>query len=145
MPPKNAGKQRSLDELIADENRPSTSKGFGRATEMEDEDDDNGVILDQEPKEPAAARDEDEEDEAPPVAVSAAKFKAEVLRKCIESGFQDEKTKLTNEAVIALDEGLRFMIMEMLSRSANQALAENSTTVEVSHVEKILPQLMLDI
>ncbi|GAV02613.1 hypothetical protein RvY_13154 [Ramazzottius varieornatus] len=97
--------------------------------------------------EPADSRDgsrRDEDQTGPTPFNLSTRFKADVLKKCLSSGFEDSKTKLSNEALIMMAEALRFTVYETLARAVNQASAEQVNTVEVSHVEKILPQLMLD-
>ena len=117
------------------ENSSKSGKSTGKKRTADDEDSAeksrNGVIP--------------ENDQARPTPANlSTRFKADVLKKCLSKGFEDPKTKLSSEALIMMDEALRFTVHETLARSVNQANAEQLNTVEISHVEKILPQFMLD-
>lgn len=82
----------------------------------------------------------------PELPASEIKFKAVVVEKCLARGFLDRKTKLSKEALVMMEYGLRLYVMEMLCRSAHQAQCETerSNTIDTPHMEQILPQIMLD-
>ncbi|PIK56024.1 putative centromere protein X [Apostichopus japonicus] len=68
----------------------------------------------------------------------------ETVMKLLQRHFQDPKIKVTNEAVALTTELLRIFVQEAALRSAEQAKDESSVVVEQKHLEKILPQLLLD-
>ncbi|XP_060805606.1 centromere protein X isoform X2 [Amyelois transitella] len=61
-----------------------------------------------------------------------------------QGSFQDNKTKLGNDALSLIVEVAKCLVTETCLRASNQALRENCDKVELEHVEKCLPQLMLD-
>ncbi|XP_071814791.1 centromere protein X-like isoform X1 [Apostichopus japonicus] len=72
------------------------------------------------------------------------KHRPETVMKLLQRHFQDPKIKVTNEAVALTTELLRIFVQEAALRSAEQAKDESSVVVEQKHLEKILPQLLLD-
>lgn len=71
-------------------------------------------------------------------------FKSETVMRLLQRHFQDSKMKVTTEAVTLTAELLRVFVQEAALRSAEQAKDESSVVVEQKHLEKILPQLLLD-
>lgn len=72
-------------------------------------------------------------------------FKLETVNKLLQQFFRDkQKTKCTGDALKLMAELLRIFIAEGVARAAQQAKVESSPTVETDHLEKILPQLLLD-
>ena len=57
----------------------------------------------------------------------------------------DSKMRFTNEGVIALGEIFLTFVQEVLWRSMNQARNEGMISVNLDHLEKILPQLVRNI
>ena len=72
------------------------------------------------------------------------KFKTELLSKIMLMSFKDKKTKISQEGLQLLAEFLKLFVAEATARSETQAQSEGVTAVEVDHLEKILPQLLLD-
>lgn len=58
--------------------------------------------------------------------------------------FKDEKTKVNNDALSLTTELLRLFVSEAAARAGKQAERETALNVTVEHLEKILPQLILD-
>ena len=58
--------------------------------------------------------------------------------------FKDDKTKMSNEALKLLTELIRVHSIELMNRCAEQAKKEGAETVSNEHLEKILPQFLLD-
>ena len=58
--------------------------------------------------------------------------------------FKDDKTKMSNEALKLLTELIRVHSIELMNRCAEQAKKEGSETVSNEHLEKVLPQFLLD-
>ena len=52
--------------------------------------------------------------------------------------------KFSNEGLSLTTEMLRIYTLEAAHRAAAQAKAEGGSEVEVEHIQKILPQLLLD-
>ncbi|XP_028674673.1 centromere protein X [Erpetoichthys calabaricus] len=75
---------------------------------------------------------------------TSATFKKETVQRLMSLHFKDEKTKVSNDALILISELLKLFIMEAAARSAKQAKTEENELVSIDHFEKILPQLLLD-
>jgi len=71
-------------------------------------------------------------------------LKEETLKKILHSHFKEEKTKLTPEALKLFAKFSELFVAEIIDRSLIQANNEDVLKVEIEHLEKILPQLMLD-
>ena len=71
-------------------------------------------------------------------------FKTETVTKLLQEHFTDKKTKLGGDAVKLMAEFLRVFVAEGAARAGHQAKTESAVTVEIEHLEKILPQLLLD-
>ncbi|PFX28901.1 centromere protein X-like [Stylophora pistillata] len=72
-------------------------------------------------------------------------FKLETVKKLLQQFFRDkQKTKCNGDALKLMAELLRIFVAEGAARAGQQAKVESSPTVETEHLEKILPQLLLD-
>ena len=73
-------------------------------------------------------------------------FKTEFVTKFFQRHFSDATTKLNSKDTPALmcAELMKIFIAEAAARAAQQAANEGASVCEVDHVEKILPQLLLD-
>ncbi|KAJ7340232.1 Centromere protein X [Desmophyllum pertusum] len=72
-------------------------------------------------------------------------FKLETVNKLLQQFFRDkQKTKCNGDAIKLMTELLRIFVAEGAARAVQQAKVESSPTVETDHLEKILPQLLLD-
>lgn len=72
------------------------------------------------------------------------KFVKETIDQISKLHFSNEKTKFTPDALIMTTEMTRIYVLEAATRAATQAKSEGNKTVELEHVEKILPQFLLD-
>ena len=72
------------------------------------------------------------------------KFKKETIKQVSKLNFKNEKTKFNNESLLLTTEMLRVYVLEAAHRAAYQAKSEGSESVQLEHLEKILPQLLLD-
>lgn len=75
------------------------------------------------------------------------KFTGKFVTKLLQKGFKDStntKFLAKDPAVEVCGELIRVFVLEACTRVANQAQKEESSTCDVEHVEKILPQLLLD-
>ncbi|XP_015275852.1 PREDICTED: centromere protein X [Gekko japonicus] len=71
-------------------------------------------------------------------------FKKETVNKLLQRHFKDDKTQVSDDALLLVAELLKVFVREAAARGARQAQAEDLTRVDVEHVEKVLPQLLLD-
>ncbi|XP_026862423.1 centromere protein X [Electrophorus electricus] len=71
-------------------------------------------------------------------------FKKETVSKVLTMFFKDEKTKVSSDAVNLMTEMLKIFAVEATRRSMKQAENEDCDVVDLEHVEKILPELLLD-
>ncbi|XP_073540246.1 centromere protein X [Phyllobates terribilis] len=74
----------------------------------------------------------------------SVEFRKSLVSKLLHMHLEEEKTKISGDAILLLSELLRVFVHEAAARAARQALAEDLPVVEIEHVEKILPQLLLD-
>ena len=79
-----------------------------------------------------------------PACDTKAKFSKETVDQISKMEFTSEKTKYSNEALTMTTEMLRIYVLEAAHRAASQARSEGSQVVELEHLEKVLPQLLLD-
>lgn len=73
-----------------------------------------------------------------------ATVKLEAVKQIIKLQFKDGKTKIGDDTVRLVGEVVQLLIVEAAARSCNQALLCGQSTVEMEHVEKVLPKLLLD-
>ncbi|KAG8178415.1 hypothetical protein JTE90_000930 [Oedothorax gibbosus] len=77
-------------------------------------------------------------------------LKVKCVEKLLKSKFKNSNTKISNDAVKLTSEVLKVFITECAARSAIQAKSEASEEIPLppevdnQHLEKILPQLLLD-
>ena len=72
------------------------------------------------------------------------KFARETIDQISRLHFNNEKTKYTPDALTMTTEMMKIYVLEAAHRAAFQAKTEGKREVEVEHLEKILPQLLLD-
>lgn len=70
-------------------------------------------------------------------------FYKEVIKELLNSSFEDNKTKLGNDALSLVVEVAKCLVTETCLRASNQALRESCDKVDIEHVEKCLPQLVM--
>ncbi|XP_026763451.1 centromere protein X-like [Galleria mellonella] len=90
---------------------------------------------------------ENDDDNIDPASVASnikSSLKQEVIKELLHGSFQDNKTKLGNDALSLIVEVAKCLVTETCLRASTQALRESCDKVELEHVEKCLPQLMLD-
>ncbi|XP_059059641.1 centromere protein X-like [Achroia grisella] len=90
---------------------------------------------------------ENDDDNIDPTSVASNiknSLKQEVIKELLHGSFQDNKTKLGNDALSLIVEVAKCLVTETCLRASTQALRESCDKVELEHVEKCLPQLMLD-
>ncbi|XP_072339749.1 centromere protein X isoform X2 [Scyliorhinus torazame] len=67
----------------------------------------------------------------------------ELVSKLLYFYFKDQKTKVSSDAVTIMCEMLKIFVIEAAARTARQASNEDSTTGDIEHFEKVLPQLVI--
>lgn len=65
-----------------------------------------------------------------------------MIKELLNGSFQDNKTKLGNDALTLVVEVAKCLVTETCLRASNEALRENCDKVDFEHVEKSLPQLV---
>ncbi|KAM6119065.1 centromere protein X, partial [Phoenicopterus ruber ruber] len=68
----------------------------------------------------------------------------ETVKRLLHLHFQDERTRVNDDALLLMAELLKVFVREAAARAARQAQAEGLNKVDIEHVEKVLPQLLLD-
>nr|XP_054763000.1 centromere protein X-like [Lytechinus pictus] len=71
-------------------------------------------------------------------------FKQGTIQRLIQKNCKEEKTKINKDALVLIVELARIFVTEGACRSAQQAKSESAMVVEPRHLEKVLPQLLLD-
>ncbi|KAM3921270.1 centromere protein X [Leptodactylus fuscus] len=74
----------------------------------------------------------------------SVEFRKDLVSKVLHLHLEEDKTKVGGDALLLLAELLRVFVHEAASRAARQAMSEDLPVVDIEHVEKILPQLLLD-
>ncbi|XP_053902793.1 LOW QUALITY PROTEIN: centromere protein X [Malaclemys terrapin pileata] len=77
-------------------------------------------------------------------SASASGFRKETVNKILHLHFKDDKTRVSSDALLLMAEMLNVFVREAAARSTRQAQAEDLDRVDIEHVEKVLPQLLLD-
>ncbi|XP_038227409.2 centromere protein X isoform X7 [Dermochelys coriacea] len=77
-------------------------------------------------------------------AERASGFRKETVNKILHLHFKDDKTRVSSDALLLMAEMLNVFVREAAARGARQAQAEDLDRVDIEHVEKVLPQLLLD-
>nr|XP_037286666.1 centromere protein X-like [Rhipicephalus microplus] len=73
-----------------------------------------------------------------------ATFKAKTIQELMKMNFEDDKIRISADAVKLIAELFRVLTMEAVHRATEQAKVQCDTVVTTEHLEKILPQLVLD-
>ncbi|XP_056405896.1 centromere protein X [Hyla sarda] len=73
----------------------------------------------------------------------SVEFKKDLVSKLLRMHLE-EKTRVRGDALLLLMELLKVFVHETAHRAARQAQSEDVSVVNIEHVEKILPQLLLD-
>lgn len=71
-------------------------------------------------------------------------FQSQTIEQFCKLFFRNEKTKLSSDALLLTTEMLRIYSIEIYHRAMSQADSEGCDTITPQHIEKILPQLLLD-
>lgn len=75
-----------------------------------------------------------------------SKFSEDYVASLIQQKFHEKSTKISSRdsTPAMLAELVRMFASEAATRAAQQAYREDCSVCEVEHVEKVLPQLLLD-
>ncbi|XP_035198153.1 centromere protein X [Oxyura jamaicensis] len=71
-------------------------------------------------------------------------FRKDTVDRLLRLHFRDDKTRVNGDALRLTAELLKVFVREAAARAARQAQAEDVEKVNIEHVEKVLPQLLLD-
>lgn len=71
-------------------------------------------------------------------------LKEETIKVFLLKHFKEDKTRLSSDAVLMMKLLMELFVEEALKRANRQAKLESSGSVGIDHLEKILPQLLLD-
>jgi stress-induced morphogen len=82
--------------------------------------------------------------EKDPTVHTLAKFGLNTVEQMAKMEFTDEKTNFNKDGLLMTSEMLRIYVVEAASRASSQAKCEGSTVAELEHLEKILPQFLMD-
>ncbi|XP_030317500.1 centromere protein X isoform X2 [Calypte anna] len=74
----------------------------------------------------------------------AAGFRKETVDRLLRLYFRDRRTRVNGDAQALMAEMLNVFVREAAARAARQAQAEDLEQVDIEHLEKVLPQLLLD-
>ncbi|XP_071620555.1 centromere protein X [Heliangelus exortis] len=74
----------------------------------------------------------------------AAGFRKETVDRLLRLHFRDRRTRVNGDAQALMAEMLNVFVREAAARAARQAQAEDLEQVDMEHLEKVLPQLLLD-
>lgn len=67
----------------------------------------------------------------------------EVIKQVMIETFEDNKTKLSSDTVQLVSEIARSLCNEACLRAATRAIQDGSDKIDIDHLEKILPQLVI--
>lgn len=81
---------------------------------------------------------------ADPAPLTAAFSAQETVERLLRLHFRDGRTRVNGDALLLMAELLKVFVREAAARAARQAQAEDLEKVDIEHVEKVLPQLLLD-
>ncbi|KAK3924874.1 Centromere protein X [Frankliniella fusca] len=73
-----------------------------------------------------------------------ASVRLEAIKHILKQQFKDPKTRIGDDTVRLVGEVVQVLIIEAAARSCNQALLAGLSVVEMEHVERVLPKLLLD-
>ncbi|XP_068007473.1 centromere protein X isoform X1 [Melanerpes formicivorus] len=71
-------------------------------------------------------------------------FKKETVDRLLHLHFRDSRTRVNGDAQLLMAELLKVFVREAAARATRQAQAEDLAKVDIEHLEKVLPQLLLD-
>ncbi|XP_071430107.1 centromere protein X [Pithys albifrons albifrons] len=74
----------------------------------------------------------------------AGGFKKDTADRLLRMHFRDGRTRVNGDAQLLMAEMLSVFVREAAARAARQARAEDLEQVDIEHLEKVLPQLLLD-
>ena len=77
-------------------------------------------------------------------ATLETKFKKETVRQISKTSFHNSKTKYSPDSLLLTTEMLKVYVVEAAHRAAYQANSEGAAVVQLEHLEKILPQFLMD-
>ncbi|XP_051653743.1 centromere protein X [Manacus candei] len=74
----------------------------------------------------------------------AGGFRKDTVDRLLRLHFRDGRTRVNGDAQLLMAEMLNVFVREAAARAARQAQTEDLEKVDIEHLEKVLPQLLLD-
>lgn len=71
-------------------------------------------------------------------------FRKDTVERLLRLHFRDGRTRVNSDALLLMAELLKVFVREAAARAVRQAQGEELEKVDIEHVEKVLPQLLLD-
>ncbi|XP_040438234.1 centromere protein X [Falco naumanni] len=71
-------------------------------------------------------------------------FRKETVDRLLRLHFRDGRTRVNGDAQLLMAEMLNVFVREAAARAVRQAKAQELEQVDIEHLEKVLPQLLLD-
>ena len=71
-------------------------------------------------------------------------LKEEIVKLFLLKHFKEDKTRLSSDALLMIKLLIELFVEEALKRANRQAELESSGSVDIEHLEKNLPQLLLN-
>jgi hypothetical protein len=114
--------------------------------DLSDGDEEDMDELEQMPEDEAVLT---EEDEPPPQRPSSAEpprlaIRDSVLKEVIACGWEEARTKISPDALQLTSALMHSFVHELRHRATAEAAASSAAEVTPEHLERILPQLLLD-
>ena len=75
---------------------------------------------------------------------AAIMLKEETIKSFLLKHFKEDKTRVSSDVVLMMKLLIEIFVEEALQRANRQAELESSGNIDIEHLEKILPQLLLD-
>jgi histone H3/H4 len=85
-----------------------------------------------------------EGEEEAEVSLPEFKVRDKTVEEICRLSFREDKTKMSSDSVRLTKETIKVFVAEALTRAAEQAKLEGAKEVKGEHLEKILPQFLLD-
>ncbi|XP_053561632.1 centromere protein X [Bombina bombina] len=74
----------------------------------------------------------------------SAGFRKDTVAKLLNLHLGEDKVRVSGDALLLVAEMLKVFVREAAARASRQAQIEDVQVVDIEHVEKTLPQLLLD-
>lgn len=107
--------------------------------QMPDDGDDDEAVVSEEDEPPPQLQQRPSSAEPPRLAIRDS-----VLKEVIACGWEDSRTKISPDALQLTSALMHSFVHELRYRATAEAAASSAAEVTPEHLERILPQLLLD-